>query len=173
MSDGVFARLSRWFSPSRERSNAALPEPSGDAVPPAAAEVLSPPEAEPAPQAESDRAQTPPIPGREAAAARPLPAYRPNTTPEQEARRAAAARAPEPSPSAPLSLTLSEAITLVQDRGGDAIELHFLRRELARRSKEGTEPTDLWPRIENLVGGRLRRVGCLSEGQTLTLERDS
>jgi hypothetical protein len=97
------------------------------------------------------------------AAARPLPSFRPVAAPGDFRAEAEAS---------PLTLTLSEAIQLVHDSGGDAMELRFLRRELQRRGREGSEPPDLWPRIEQAVTGRLRRVGRLAEGQQLTLLRD-
>jgi hypothetical protein len=103
--------------------------------------------------------------------ARRLPPYRPHRSPAASAP-AVSAPAAATAVAEPLRLTLSEAIALVQEGGGDAIELHFLRRELERRSREGHEPEDLWPRIEHKVSTRLQRVGRLAEGQTLTLERD-
>jgi hypothetical protein len=123
------------------------------------------------PEVAPDTESEPVVPA--AAAAEPVAA-------EQAARPAASRRLPsfrpvEPSVSAaaePLSVTLSEAIELVQGAGGDVIELRFLRRELDRRTQEGSEPPDLWPRIETAVGGRLRRVGKLAEGQPLELQRD-
>jgi hypothetical protein len=75
-------------------------------------------------------------------------------------------------PLSELSLTLSEAIDLVHESGGDAMELRFLRRELQRRGGEGAEPPELWARTEQAVAGRLRRVGRLAEGQPLVLRRD-
>ena len=97
------------------------------------------------------------------APARPLPPFRPSTETQELLTETEAP---------PLTLTLSEAIQLVHDSGGDAMELRFLRRELQRRGREGSEPPDLWPRVEQAVTGRLRRVGRLAEGQPLTLLRD-
>jgi hypothetical protein len=103
------------------------------------------------------------------APARPLPSFRPST-----AGRAAVTELEAGSePPAELSLTLDEAIELVHDSGGDAMELRFLRRELQRRAGEGGEPAELWSRIEQAATGRLRRVGQLAEGQALTLRRDA
>jgi hypothetical protein len=105
----------------------------------------------------------PAVPGR---AARPLPSFRP--VPGGQT----AVAAPEAEPLPELSLTLSEAIDLVHEAGGDAMELRFLRRELQRKGGDGNEPPELWGRIEQAVTGRLRRTGRLADGQPLTLRRD-
>jgi hypothetical protein len=100
------------------------------------------------------------------APARPLPSFRP--APADPASPVDI----EPEAASPLSLTLSEAIEIVHERGGDAMELRFLRRELQRRRGEGGEAPELWARIEQAAAGRLRRVGRLVEGQALVLQRD-
>jgi hypothetical protein len=98
--------------------------------------------------------------------ARPLPSFRPPPAVP------ASSLDVEPEAASPLSLTLSEAIEIVHESGGDAMELRFLRRELQRRRGEGSEPPELWTRIEQAAAGRLRRVGRLVEGQALALQRD-
>jgi hypothetical protein len=100
-------------------------------------------------------------------AARPLPSFRP-----VPGGRSAVAE-PEAEPLPELSLTLSEAIDLVHEAGGDTMELRFLRRELQRKGGDGNERPELWGRIEQAVTGRLRRAGRLAEGQPLALRRDS
>jgi hypothetical protein len=98
--------------------------------------------------------------------ARPLPSFRPAPA------APASSLDVEPEAASPLSLTLSEAIEIVHESGGDAMELRFLRRELQRRRREGSEPPELWARVEQAAAGRLRRVGRLVEGQALALQRD-
>jgi hypothetical protein len=98
--------------------------------------------------------------------ARPLPSFRPAPA------APASSLDVEPEAASPLSLTLSEAIEIVHESGGDAMELRFLRRELQRRRGEGSEAPELWARIEQAAAGRLRRVGRLVEGQALALQRD-
>jgi hypothetical protein len=180
MSRGLLARLRSWRSAPNESSSApedpvaagssgderseGTPDASGTAEIPTASTNGAVEEVAPAPE---PPAEIPPIAAAEErpvpAPARPLPPFRPST--ETEALLAETV-AP------PLTLTLSEAIQLVHDSGGDAMELRFLRRELQRRGREGSESPDLWPRVEQAVTGRLRRVGRLAEGQPLTLLRD-
>jgi hypothetical protein len=179
MSRGLLARLRSWRSAPKESSSdpedtiAAVssgdersegkPDASGPAEIPTASTNGAVEEVAPAPE---PPAEIPPIAAAEdpiPVPARPLPPFRPSTETEE---LLAETEAP------PLTLTLSEAIQLVHDSGGDAMELRFLRRELQRRGREGSEPPDLWPRVEQAVTGRLRRVGRLAEGQPLTLLRD-
>jgi hypothetical protein len=159
MSRGLLARLRFWSSPPDEG-----PVASGEEEEVAVAEVSPLPEPEPPPAAVAAPAAAE-GPGR--APARPLPPFRPVSSTDESA-----AVGPEAEPSPPLSITLSEAIELVHEAGGDAMELRFLRRELQRRGGEGSEPPELWSRTEKAVAGRLRRVGRLADGQVLELTRD-
>ena len=179
MSGGIISRLRRWLAPAVEepsgpRDTEAGRQPAHAAAPPPPPAVDAPPQRAPIepsgppapaveapsdPSAEPERAQALAV-GRPAPdSQRSLPSFRP-------------VAASEPAAEGPLSVTLSEAIALVQGAGGDVIELRFLRRELDRRTQEGSVPAELWPRIEKAVVGRLRRVGKLAEGQSLVLRRD-
>jgi hypothetical protein len=167
MSGGILSRLRRRRQPAAEEPIVRVPEvvPVPEPVPepePEPVAAAPEPELEPEPEPEPVAAAPPPAPEPAPAASRQLPSFRP-----------VAPSAPSEVIAEPLSVTLSEAIELVQGAGGDVIELRFLRRELDRRKQEGSEPPDLWPRIETAVGGRLRRVGKLVEGQELALLRDN
>jgi len=153
MRRGLLARLGLRSMPVLESPTA-----NGDEALPAPEPAEAAPEPEPA-----AAPVAPSTGGLGGAPARPLPSFRPV---------GAKAEAEEAAPPQPLSLTLSEAIELVHEAGGDAMELRFLRRELQRRGGEGAEPPDLWARTEKAVAGRLRRVGRLAEGQALELSRD-
>jgi hypothetical protein len=167
MDDGIFARLRRLLSPSSEPAGAATEQVEGDlpvedepALPAVDAEA---PAEDDARQAPVEVAPEPPA-EEKAPSVRRLPSFHPVTAAHEGASDEAAG--------GPLSLSLTEAITLVRNHGGDTIELGFLQKELDRRVREGSEPDDLWPRIEQAVSGRLRRAGKLAEGQSLVLERD-
>ena len=190
MSRGLLARLRSWRScsagelerpggPGRRRpvatsSSKVNPDASDAAEIPTASTNGAVEEVAPAPEPPAEirppaeippvaAAEERPVPAPSPPPARPLPPFRPGVAVEER---------PTETEASPLTLTLSEAIQLVHDSGGDAMELRFLRRELQRRGREGSEPPDLWPRVEQAVTGRLRRVGRLAEGQPLTLLRD-
>jgi len=182
--------LLRWLFPRREKPDTLIgePEATGDlhresretAVSDAAVDAESthdPDESEPVKADEAEAPLAPavgrrvgmrdavPLDSRERAA-RPIPSHHAER-PAQTSRALASAT----EPAAMVNLTLLDAIGLVRSEGGDAIELEFIRRELERGSRDEAAAEELWQRAERAVSGRLRRLGRLPEGQTLTLRR--